>query len=74
MTDPTPPPIAAEIAARLTAAGWTVRRLRDEGGFGGESAEKLLGKRPGAPSLESADRALALLGRQLWHRRKPKKG
>ncbi len=63
-----PPPVAAEIAARLTAAGWTVRRLRDEG-FGATAAESLLGKGPGLPSLANADEALALLGHRLTSKR-----
>ncbi len=67
--DTPPPPIVAEIIARLTAAGWSVRKLR-EAGFGGKSAEILLGKLVGIPDLETAERALALLTppRSLWHR------
>lgn len=65
----TSPPVAAEIAARLAAAGWTVRRLRGKGGFSGSVAEALLGKGPGLPSLENADRALGLLGRRLADKR-----
>jgi len=64
------PAIAAELVRLLTDAGWTVRKLR-EAGFGGASAERLLAKAPGLPSLDSAERALALLGRQLWHRKRP---
>ena len=63
----TPPAIAAEIALHLTQCGWTVRKLR-EAGFAGQPAAKLLGKQPGTYSIETADRALRLLGRELWHR------
>jgi hypothetical protein len=66
--DTTPPPVAAEIAARLTAAGWSVRRLRERG-FSGSAAEALLGKGASLPSLATADAALALLGHRLSHKR-----
>ncbi len=71
MPDPTPPAIAAEIARLLAAAGETVRSLRARG-FGGRTAEALLGKGDGLPSLESADEALRLvLRRRQWHRPDP---
>lgn len=61
-----PPPIAAEIARLLTAHGWTVRKLRAQG-FSAEPAAKLLGKQAGTYSIETADAALRLVGRRLWH-------
>ena len=66
------PDIAAELATLLTKRGWTVRTLRDQG-FGTGTAAKLLGQAKGAPSLDVADRALALLGRELWHRKRARK-
>jgi hypothetical protein len=74
MPEPVPPLIAAEIAALLDGAGWTVRRLR-EAGFAGQPAAKLLGKQGGTYSIETADKALALVGRRLSHariKRRPK--
>lgn len=63
------PDVAAEIARLLAAKGWTVRKLKAEG-FGGRTADALLGKGDGLPSIGAADRALALLGRRLWHQRR----
>lgn len=70
--DKVTPAIAQEIARLLTKAGWTVRKLRAlDPPIGARPAESLLGKNDSLPSLESAERALALLKppRQLWHRR-----
>jgi hypothetical protein len=60
--------LVVELRRLLRERGWTVRKLRAEG-FGGVSADKLLGMREGLPSIESADRALRLVGRRLWHQR-----
>lgn len=61
-------PVAIEIQRLLSEAGWSVRMLREKG-FSGSAAEALLGRIPSEPSLDTADRALALLGHELWHRK-----
>lgn len=65
---PPEPEIVAEVRALLGAAGWTVRKLR-AAGIGARPAESLLGKNDSVPSVESIERALALLAppRRLWH-------
>ncbi len=61
-------PVVADVAERLTAAGWTVRKLRDKG-FGATAAQALLAKGNTDPSLATLERALSLLQppRRLWH-------
>lgn len=61
------PEVAEAISDLLIAKGWTVRKLRAQG-FGGRAAESLI--KPTAdslPRLDTADKALALINRRLWH-------
>lgn len=64
------PAVAAELRRLLVEAGVTQYRLREEAGLSAETARILLGLRDGLPSLGAADRALALLDRELWHRKR----
>ncbi len=67
--------IAVELAGLLKAKGWTVRRLRDEQGYGTSTAVRLLDpSKRGLASAASMDKALGLVGKELWHRRRLAKG
>jgi hypothetical protein len=69
MSDSAPIPLLAEVRALLTEKGVNEYQLR-KAGIGAQTARKALGKAPGAVSAEGLDAILALVGRELWHRKR----
>lgn len=62
-------PVTDEIRARLAAAG--IRQIDlTKAGIGTASARRLLGKEPGPVSLDTLERAAALIHRELTTRKR----
>lgn len=65
-----PPAIVAEVARLLNEAGVTQYQLR-QAGIGSATARNLLDA-AGTFRADQLDKALKLIGRRLWHGKRPK--
>ncbi len=63
-------PLAMDVRTRLERAGLGQYDLMIRLKVGAGTARRLLGRDAGAVDADTLHRALGLLGRELWHRRK----
>ncbi len=58
--------LCESLASLLLEHGWTVRRLREEAGFGTTAARRLLRPKP-LPTVQAVERAFGLMGKQTFY-------